>query len=80
MYLSSSHNYLQMNLPWLWKMIEMLYIDVEQQPVGNECLYESTIKNNLQIMLWAWLAESLNILKGSFNPLSMTQQAVHSDT
>lgn len=68
-----------MNLLWRWKMIEMLYIDVEQQPVGNKCLYKNAVKNNLQIMLWAWLAESLNILKGFFYP-SMTPQTAHSDT
>ena len=32
--------YLHMNLPWCWKMIEMLYIDIEQQPVDNECSWK----------------------------------------
>lgn len=27
----------KMNISCLWELIEMLYIDVEQQPVGNVC-------------------------------------------
>lgn len=42
---------LQMNPPWCWEMIEVLYIDVEQQPDGDECLYGNAVKNNHQIML-----------------------------
>lgn len=43
----------KMNIWCHWELIEMLYIDVEQQPVGNVCSEENSVKNNLQITLRA---------------------------